>query len=451
LTQHDRRLTQRLAAAADALLLDCGLDDLHQDERGLLRYLQYDDEDTTSTAARVRILRAAGWLSRLFLLPAPDAPGLVFFGGEADPAGLGADLRGMPIGSMSGTGMRPQRAFEACVGEAVEYLSQFVRPTDPIDNQTLAAREPGLPQPMRRFVGDVLSACDVASDRSIGWLPVRDLATGDASWVPADLCLRRPDAQRDFTPPLKLSTGCAAGATADSATLHGLLELIERDAAALWWRGGRRGRPIAADGETGLEAAGLVAALRRGKDARRTWLLDITTDLGIPVVAAISATADGFGFAFGLGCRLSLAAAAGSAILELCQLELAPHVVAAKRLESGDEALGEADLRHLRRGTLVDTNACELTQPAGRPREADPSPAPTGAADAVRCIVERLAAQGVPTFALDLTRPTFDIPVIRVFAPGLQLDPTCVVTERLGRTIRQTGGGAQHTGGLSLL
>ena len=64
---------------------------------------------------------------------------------------------------------------------------------------------------------------------------------------------------------------------------------------------------------------------------RRTWLLDITTDIGVPCVAAVSCRADGSGFAFGLAARPALEAAVRSAILEMCQLELADAVVATKR------------------------------------------------------------------------------------------------------------------------
>ena len=78
-------------------------------------------------------------------------------------------------------------------------------------------------------------------------------------------------------------------------------------------------------------------------------MLDITTDIGVPCVAAVSCSANGFGFAFGLAARPTLKAAARSAILEMCQLELALAVVEAKRGESGQAALNKRDQGHLRR------------------------------------------------------------------------------------------------------
>ena len=64
----------------------------------LLRDLGYDDGDADATAGRARMLRAAALFRRLFRLPVPDAPGLMFFGAEADPASLGPHNKGLPVG-----------------------------------------------------------------------------------------------------------------------------------------------------------------------------------------------------------------------------------------------------------------------------------------------------------------------------------------------------------------
>ena len=92
--------------------------------------------------------------------------------------------------------------------------------------------------------------------------------------------------QQEVKPPFPLSTGSAAGQSWDAAALHGLLELIERDAASLWWQGGSRGKSIPPGDEAEIMAETLLAQLRQGASARRSWLLDITTDIGVPCVAA---------------------------------------------------------------------------------------------------------------------------------------------------------------------
>jgi ribosomal protein S12 methylthiotransferase accessory factor len=176
-------------------------------------------------------------------------------------------------------------------------------------------------------------------------------------------------------------------------------------------------------------------------------LLDITTDLGVPVVAAFSCRPDGYGFALGLGARATLAEAARSAIFEMCQSELSLHVIAAKRREAGEAALNESDRRQVLRATTLDTRGCLLLQPddaaVGSPVVLDGDP--------VRAIVGLLAARGIVAYSLDLTRPEFGVPVVRVIAPGLQSDPCEIVGERLAAAIAETGGGAEHSGGIVLL
>ena len=76
----------------------------------LLRALDYSPG---RSAHRAALLRAASRFGRLFQLVAPDAPGLIFVGADI---GHGA--------SSSGVGTTLRAAFEGCVGEAVEFLSQ---------------------------------------------------------------------------------------------------------------------------------------------------------------------------------------------------------------------------------------------------------------------------------------------------------------------------------------
>jgi ribosomal protein S12 methylthiotransferase accessory factor len=262
--------------------------------------------------------------------------------------------------------------------------------------------------------------------------------------------LRRPPDQREIEPPFPLSTGSAAGISWEAAALHGMLELIERDAASLWWRGGHRGGSIPPQHEARIMAEALLARLRQNATGRRSWLLDITTDIGVPCVAAVSCSANGFGFACGLAARPTLKAAARSAILEMCQLELALAVVEAKCRESGQAALNKRDQGHRRRATMIDADRCPLLQPMPEPKQhlaidsTDPSAV-------LQLIVDRLGQFGIETFGLNLTRVQFTVPVARVIAPGLQPEPSEIITPRLADMITQTGGGMQYTGGVALI
>jgi ribosomal protein S12 methylthiotransferase accessory factor len=398
----------RLRAAATALT---GSGET-PDTADLLRTLGYDDGDADAATGRIRMLRAAS---------------------------LGPHNAGLPVGGFAGSGLNPRRAFESCVGEGVEYLSQFAQPDDPLQSGAFEAHADALDPGTHRFVAAVLAACGVAVDQAIDWTPVRRLADGTPSWFPADLCVRR--AAPNFIPPMKLSTGCAAGVTRDAATLRGMLELIERDAVALWWRGGRRPRSIAVDSET----ATLLERVRAGQGGRQTTLLDITTDLGVPVVAAFSTRPDGYGFALGMAARTDFADAARSAIFEMCQSELSLRVIAAKQRESGQAALNESDLQQQTRASSLNPNTCVLLQPN------DAVPPPPLSGNTVEAITQRLAERGIVAWSLDLTRAAFEVPVVRVIAPGLQSEPSEITSDRLARAIAETGGGAQYSGGVVLL
>jgi len=243
-----------------------------------------------------------------------------------------------------------------------------------------------------------------------------------------------------------------------AALLHGLLEMIERDAVSLWWLGGQPAAPV--DAET-MNAGGvreLMAQLRGGQTSRRSWLLDITTDLGVPCIASLSCNADGHGLACGFSARLRHGDALVAAILEMCQMEMAIHIVQLKRRQQGDSALNEADLQHLARCHDLNTWQCAQLHPiddARRTTTANILGTPLSEIrtddDVVGLLAEHLAALDVEALALDISRRELGIPAVRMLAPGLQPMPSDVITRRLAAKIDVTGGGAGLTNGIPLI
>jgi ribosomal protein S12 methylthiotransferase accessory factor len=443
------------ARAALLLLSDSREDAGDPDARLVLEALGYADpagadKSGPDTRHRAHLLTVASRFVRVFELAAPEAPGLVCFGAEIDPATANPLHAGSPAVSVSGVGLSLQEAFQGCIGEGVEYLSQLQTSHDVLEllglNDPVAGHDPTV----REFLAAFLSYRLRAADAELSWHRVTRLSDRSEVLLPADLCLRRPRDRQEIRPPFPLSTGSAAGPSWDAAALHGLLELIERDAASLWWWGGNRGRTIPSRDQAYIEAQALLARLRQNASARRSWLLDITTDIGIPCVAAISCKADGFGFAFGLAARPTLAAAACAAIMEMCQGELAYAVVEAKCRERGEAALNERDRVHRRRATMINADQCLLLQPVAERSEHLAIDA-TGADAVLQLIVKRLELVGIDSFALDLTRTHLAIPAARVIAPGLQLEPSAIVTPRLADMMARTGGGAIYTGGVALI
>jgi ribosomal protein S12 methylthiotransferase accessory factor len=406
-------------------------------------------EPDPETRHRACLLRAASRFARVFELAAPDAPGLVCFGAEFDPALADPLQAGSPIVGVSGVGLSLQEAFQGCIGEGIEYLSQLQTGSDMPESSEGGDPAAMLGPSAREFIA-AFASHRLRSGADLSWYRARRLTDGREVLLPADLCLRRPSAQQQVKPPFPLSTGSAAGRSWDAAALHGLLELIERDAASLWWQGGNRGKSIPPGDEAEIMAKTLLAQLRQGASARRSWLLDITTDIGVPCVAAVSCMADGFGFAIGLSARPTLKAAACAAVLEMCQGELAYAVVEAKLRERGEAALNSRDLNHRRRATILNADRCLLLQP-GPERSQHLAIGTTDPAAVLRLIVDRLARLELETFGLDLTRPQFAVPAARVIAPGLQPLPSEIVMRRLADMIARTGGGAAYTDGIGLI
>jgi thiazole/oxazole-forming peptide maturase SagD family component len=380
--------------------------------------------DSIAGLASPELIALAGRLARVFTIASPFAPGLHCVGGEIAICSDAAAAAGATRLSVAGNGHTLAMALVACLGEAADYLSQFERAGD------IEACHADRDQP--HLVADGWIAGAVArADRDIDWVKAIDGSTGEAALLPADLCLRRPPARRAFEPVGALSSGAAAGPDFESAARRAVLELCERNAAAMWWLGGRNPKRFPLDHPATKSSAGLIERLRQGVTARRTTLLDISDDNDVPVVAAVSVDHSGRGMACGLAARLSASDAAEAAILEMCQMEMAAPVAEAKRAERGDAALNEADRRHLRRAEFAAT-MCERLHPWDMSSHLSTGPAPDSG---LRGLTSHLRAQGIRLFLLDHTRQDIGVAVARAVSPDLQPFSTAVSTARFAEAL----------------
>jgi ribosomal protein S12 methylthiotransferase accessory factor len=322
----------------------------------------------------------------------------------------------------SGTGFRPADAIRSCLGEFAEFQSWLFRPDDAMRHGAGAAGsiDPwsvlGFSDRQRREPDAWAGYDDIPSSETfageIDWSAAICLNDGVPKWVPSQLCYGRY-AQRARAAPSNWrndSNGCAAGETAEAAKLAALLELIERDATGIWWYGRcrRPGLDPAGLGQPALHAA-IEARLQGGQTVH---LLDLTHDLRVPVVVAIlfqDEQLQGLGF----GCKLSLGAAAVSAYLELCQIELS--IALARQRASGED---EQVLRWMK---SIPSNSHPYLTPTGSSETAS---APESTFEDA---VERLRSVGLRTYAIDLQRADVAIPAVRLFVPGL-----CHFKTRLG-------------------
>lgn len=170
-------------------------------------------------------------------------------------------------------------------------------------------------------------------DQPISWVGARSLLTGDHRWAPAVFTYLPfvPLTPEEVLGP-SFSTGMAGAWTPEEACLGGLLEVVERDAFALTWQA-RIVPPrlvLPASSTMGLR----VAAVERD-ELSDVVFLDLTTDLGIPVVACVLRRATIGGrrlVTIGLSCKQDITAACEKALCEA----LSDHERLRQELETGE-------------------------------------------------------------------------------------------------------------------
>lgn len=327
----------------------------------------------------------------------------------------------------SGSGFAASDAIAACVGEAAEFVSRQWQEED--GRRILAGPGPARMTKVdaRRVLG--FSDRQIAERRRLnriwsGWdrIPSAAMQDNSSDWVRVGNFERTAEAacpaflvfggfgacHGDGTLDTD-SNGCAAGPTPDAAKISGLLELIERDAAGLWWHLGLKAPRYERDRIADPILRRAVEA-HRAETGRRLWFLDISSMRNATVVVAVSCEADGARMMLGFGAALNIGNAARSAFRELVQCETAFEAWKQRRSEgrpmTPDDCRIERWLRHadVRKMRFV------IGEGADWPRFVQ------NRFDAL--LDEFRTAFGEPWFA-DLTRPEIDVPVVKAIAEGM--------------------------------
>jgi len=178
-------------------------------------------------------------------------------------------------------------------------------------------------------------AAQVFNNESIYWLPTWSLTRKEQVYVPLTCCFANIEISQQQTVLKTLdqkqaslsfnddrfgrwhSNGAAAGNTLEEAILQALFELIERDAAAIWWYN-KIERP--AFDLTKIDIEYYQPLEQTLSKNHNYWVLDLTNDLGIPAMVAVGKHKENKGFILGFGCHLQPELAAQRALTELCQL-----------------------------------------------------------------------------------------------------------------------------------
>jgi ribosomal protein S12 methylthiotransferase accessory factor len=307
-----------------------------------------------------------------------------------------------------GTGLDPMQARVSAAMESIEvwHAENPVRPADFRDS----AIGLGLPYDIRAL--NLADRAPLTGHSVLDWTTGAGVLSGQAipiplSSIPLDFTGALPWTRALFRP---TSNGVASGNTPVEATLHGMLEIVERDCIAE-----RQATDLAQYRYVDVEQASsayiheIVARLRRNGCV--ITVNDITNRLAVPCYAALVWSADVPIYSGGFGCHVDADIALGRALLEAAQSRLA--------IVSGARDDVDADV-YRPSGRRPDPPAGQFVPPR------------TGLASdgadlesVVRFCAERIAeVTGCEPVTVDLAHDDIGIAVQKTFAPGLRMPDT---------------------------
>lgn len=340
-------------------------------------------------------------------------------------------------GGAAGKGLSQEQAKISCLAEAVERYSAQWTGTEPRIQASRAELGDLAPHPhsFLEFAEEqyqnrehlnktaaIIERVPVRFDENatIDWSAAWSLRDHEPRWLPSRFCYYEyhGDVDGDHEFCWADSNGCATGGSIEEAILQGFLELVERDAISVWWYNQYVPQRVSLAGLDD-EYVGKMQAYYK-QIGRQVWILDVTTDLGIPVMIAVSSLEDGSRVLSGFGAHLDGRVAALRALTELNQILL---------LDAGVEAAPKSDVAA---GTMEDSLIHWLSNETldghpylvGRGPEKPVSELPESRFDtidrAVQFCVDRVAEHGMDTIVLDLGRSDLPLSCVRVVVPGLR-------------------------------
>ncbi|WP_066375888.1 TOMM precursor leader peptide-binding protein [Herbidospora mongoliensis] len=265
------------------------------------------------------------------------------------------------------------------------------------------------------FVNDPLD-----EDAVIDWTPVWSLTEQRHKYLPTGY-LYYYHQERDSGGPNYAwadSNGNAAGSSLEDAVVQGFMEVVERDAVALWWynRARRPAFDLDSFGDPWMsEFQEVYAGL--GRDIQ---VLDLTTDLGVPVAVSISRRVGGptEDIMMAFGAHFDARIAVQRALTEMNQfvpavIDVGPDGNTRYRFHEGDQVNWWKNARLEGHPYLVPAGPQVKASAYDRPATGDL----LDDVAAARALVEE---RGMEMLVLDQTRPDIGLPVVKVIVPGMR-------------------------------
>jgi ribosomal protein S12 methylthiotransferase accessory factor len=256
-------------------------------------------------------------------------------------------------------------------------------------------------------------------DLPLLWIEGYDLLQQRTAWVPHDSVTANFVRPPGFSPTFPRSTnGLASGNHLLEAIVHGLCEVIERDAEFLWRVSDDFGL---LDLDT-VDDPGCREVIERVERAGvRVAAWDMTSDVGIPAYGALLLEGPnqpnwrGLGVHYGFGCHLSGGIALLRALTEAAQTRVT--YIAGSRDDFFRHHYEQSTDESLLAGIEAELDAASARQ--------DFTQRPSLASDSfqqdIATLLEALTRVGIDSVVVvDLTKAEIGIPVVKVVVPGLE-------------------------------
>jgi YcaO-like protein with predicted kinase domain len=386
------------------------------DDRGASKTLTAGTHRTcppAETVARMRPFFATAGITRVANVTGLDVVGI--------PTVMVVRPNGRSLSVCQGKGPNLEAARASGVMEAIEHhLAEQVRGPLVFESATELARNrrvvdvDRLPHYVRPFM---------AHERIL-WMRAESVPSGESIFVPYEIV------HLDFTLPLPPkhgffppgSNGLASGNNRNEALIHGICELIERDALSLFYREpaalqqARRVDPASIDDAI---SADLLARYERAGVRVGVW--DVTSEVGVPcyLCIAVDEVHDAFrptGAVRGSGCHPDRAVALIRALCEAAQSRLTR--IAATRDDIEPQRFTAA-----RSGSAVAAASAQLDHPGAFVRRFGQAPSRRHDLfeEDLAWLRGQLASAGMSEVAaVDLSWPDLPCSVVRVVIPGLE-------------------------------
>lgn len=248
------------------------------------------------------------------------------------------------------------------------------------------------------------------SDIPLTWTPAWSLSDEKSYYVPLAYCYANTPFENECFSRFN-SNGCAAGNTLEEALLQGFLELVERDATAIWWYNKIPRPTVSFDMLTDENIRLIRQTLAMEWDY---WALDITHDFQIPVMVAVARHKKGKTYRLGFGCHINPVLACQRALTELCQLiaikNRGPAVFDFNRIADEPFLRPKDNTPQKKKSDFIAAEHADIRN------------------DILYC-VRKATDLSLKTLAVDYTRPDIPIHTARVIVPGL-----CHIWPQFGNT-----------------